>query len=58
MYLKPPLGGPLAAVLGRAKSPGDVLAAIFTLAGAESVAEVQVEGDVVYRRPMRDAEGA
>lgn len=58
VYLKPPPGGPLAAVLGRAKSPGDVLAAIFTLAGAESVAEVQVQGDVVYRRPMRDAEGA
>ncbi len=31
------------------KSPERVLAAIFTLAGAESVREVRVEGSVVYR---------
>ncbi len=58
VYLKPPPGGPLAAVLERAGSSEDVLAAIFTLAGAESVAEVLVQGEVVYHQGVRDAEGA
>jgi hypothetical protein len=33
----------------REQRPERVLAAIFTLAGAESVREVRVEGAVVYR---------
>ena len=49
VYLCPPTGSPLAAVLTEAESPERVLSAIFTLAGAESVHEVRVEGSVVYR---------
>jgi guanine deaminase len=49
VYLRPPADSPLAAVLEREQSPERVLAAIFTLAGAESVREVRVEGSVVYR---------
>jgi len=49
VYLQPPADSPLAAVLEREPSPEQVLAAIFTLAGAESVREVRVEGSVVYR---------
>ncbi len=49
VYLRPPAGSPLAAVLEREQTPDRVLAAIFTLAGAESVREVRVEGSVVYR---------
>ena len=57
VHIQPPSDHPLAAVLERANSTGDVLAAIVTLAGAESVAEVRVQGDVVYRHPMRVLEG-
>ena len=49
VYLRPPADSPLAAVLEREQTPERVLAAIFTLAGAESVREVRVEGSVVYR---------
>jgi guanine deaminase len=49
VYLRPPADSPLAAVLEREQSPERVLAAIFTLAGAESVREVRVEGSIVYR---------
>jgi guanine deaminase len=49
VYLRPPADSPLAAVLEREQSPERVLSAIFTLAGAESVREVRVEGSIVYR---------
>ncbi len=49
VYLQPPADSPLAAVLEREQSPEQVLAAIFTLASAESVREVRVAGSVVYR---------
>jgi guanine deaminase len=49
VYLRPPADSPLAAVLEREQSPEQVLAAIFALAGAESVREVRVEGSIVYR---------
>jgi guanine deaminase len=49
VYLRPPADSPLAAVLEREQSPEQVLAAIFTLAGAESVREVRVAGSVVYQ---------
>ena len=48
VYLRPPADSPLAAVLERGQSPQRVLAAIFTLAGAESVREVRIGGSVVY----------
>lgn len=49
VYLRPPARSPLAAVLEREHDPESMLAAIFTLAGAESVREVRVEGSVVFR---------
>jgi guanine deaminase len=49
VYLRPPAHSPLAAVLEREHSPEQALAAIFTLAGAESVREVRVAGSIVYR---------
>jgi guanine deaminase len=49
VYLRPPADSPLAAVVEREQSPKQVLAAIFTLAGAESLREVRVAGSVVYR---------
>ena len=48
VYLRAPANSPLAAVLAREQSPEQRLAAIFTLAGAESVREVRVAGSVVY----------
>lgn len=49
VYLRPPVGSPLAEVLERADTPVARLAAIVTLGGAESVREVRVEGAVIHR---------
>jgi guanine deaminase len=49
VYVQPPAGTPLADVLSRSQSMVETLAAIFTLAGPESVREVRVAGDVVHR---------
>jgi len=49
VYIRPPENTPLAAVLERADTPEQALAAIFTLAGSESVREVRVEGSIVYK---------
>jgi guanine deaminase len=49
VYLKPPAGSVLEVVLQHAPRPEDMLAALFTLGGAESVREVRVEGSVVYQ---------
>lgn len=54
VYLRPPADSPLAAVLEAEHSPERVLAAIFTLAGAESVREVRVGGSIVYRAATRE----
>ena len=48
VYIKPPADAPLSTVLERTESPEQALAAIFTLAGAESIREVRVEGSIVY----------
>jgi len=48
VYLKPPAGSVLEGVLQHASRPEDVLAALFTLGGDESVREVRVEGSVVH----------
>lgn len=48
VYLQPPAGSPLAAVLDRALPPQRILAALFTLAGAESVRQVRVAGSIVH----------
>lgn len=49
VYLRPPANTPLAAITAQADSPERVLSALLTLAGAESVAEVRVEGSVVHQ---------
>ncbi len=49
VYLRPPEGTPLAEVLNNADSPERMLAALFTLAGPESIREVRVAGLVVHR---------
>ena len=49
VYVRPPAGSPLADVLSRSQSMVESLAAIFTMAGPESVCEVRVAGDVVHR---------
>jgi guanine deaminase len=49
VLIRPADGSELAQVLQRAESLEQSLAAIFTLAGHESVREVRVEGQTVYR---------
>jgi guanine deaminase len=48
VYLHPPAGSVLEAAVRRADKPAQMLASLFTLAGAESVREVRVEGDIVF----------
>lgn len=48
VFLKPPEGSVLESAVRRAESPEDILASLFTMAGAESVREVRVAGEVVY----------
>ncbi len=49
VVLRPPVKSPLAAVLRGGGEPERVLAALFTLGGADSICEVRVEGDIVFR---------
>ena len=49
VYLRPSRESPLAAVWRNAPDARRLLAAVFTLAGAECVREVQVQGSAVYR---------
>jgi guanine deaminase len=49
VYVRPPSGSPLAASLQRAETIEQMLAGIFTLAGAESVREVRIAGAAVHR---------
>jgi guanine deaminase len=49
VYIRPPENTPLAAVLERVESSEQALAAIFTLAGSESIREVRVEGSIVHK---------
>jgi len=48
VYLRPVEGSPLAMVAAHADMAEDLLSALFTLAGQESVGEVCVRGKVVY----------
>ena len=48
MVIRPDERSPLAAVLKSAPEPERTLAALFTLAGADSIREVYVEGESVY----------
>jgi guanine deaminase len=49
VYVRPPADTPLADVLSRVQSLEESLAAIFTLAGPESIREVRVAGETVHR---------
>ena len=49
VYLRPPDDSVLASAVRHAGSPQQALSSLFTMAGAESVREVRVAGDVVYR---------
>jgi guanine deaminase len=48
IYLKPPVNSVLAGVMKRADDPEQMLTALFTLAGVESVREVRVADEVVF----------
>src|ERR1035438_2689268 len=50
VYLRPPDGSVLAGVLKRLEDPERVIAALFTLAGEESVKEVRVSDHAVIDR--------
>ncbi len=50
VYLRPVAGTPLSMVAAHADSAEDLLSALFTLAGQESVAEVAVHGRRVYEK--------
>jgi len=49
LYLRPPVGSPLAAAVEQASDLESVLASLFTLAGRESICEVRIAGSVVYQ---------
>jgi guanine deaminase len=48
VYVRPREGSVLAAAVRHAADPSDALAAVFMLAGPESIREVRVEGDIVF----------
>lgn len=50
VFLRPPHGSVLAAALAHAESPERQLSVLLTLAGAESVAEVRVRGNIVHQQ--------
>jgi guanine deaminase len=51
VYLRPVVDSPLAGVLKRAETADQIVAALFTLAGAETIREVRVNDHVVFHRP-------
>lgn len=53
VYLRPQENTPLAAISRQAKSPEAFLAALFTLASADTVQEVRVAGTLVYPDPAK-----
>jgi guanine deaminase len=52
VYLRPPAGSILDITVRHALEPAHALESLFTLAGAETIREVRVAGDVVF--PIRD----
>lgn len=50
VYLRPPAGSPLQAVVERAESMERILAALFTLGDSGCVGQVRVAGSTVYSR--------
>jgi len=54
VYLRPPPGSPLEAVLRHADSPRHALGALFMLAGPETVRDVRIDGSSVFGLPGSD----
>jgi len=52
VYLRAPQGSVLAGALQDLSDPDSILAALITMAGPESIAEVHVEGDLVYENQL------
>ena len=50
VHLRPPAASVLEAAVRHAGDPAQALAALFTLAGSESICEVRVEGTIVFSR--------
>lgn len=50
VHIRPPGGSVLEAAVRHADNASQALASLFTMAGAESIREVRVEGDVVFQR--------
>ena len=50
VYVRPAAGTVLDAAVHRAEAPMQVLAALFTLGGSDSICEVRVEGDIVFAK--------
>ncbi|MFC6667398.1 amidohydrolase family protein [Deinococcus radiopugnans] len=60
VWLRPPAGSTLAAILNHAGSPSETLAALFANGTQADVAQVWVGGEEVYARPadpLRDESG-
>jgi guanine deaminase len=57
VYLRPPATGVLASVARHADTPERLLAALFTLAGSESVVETRVRGRILYAGPASPGAG-
>ena len=55
VYLRPPAESALAASLELADSPSRILACLITQAGAESVRQVRVDGQVIHEGGMNDS---
>jgi len=54
VYLKAPRGSVLSVALRHSEAPEQMLAALFTMAGPESVREVRVAGDLVFNDNRTD----
>ena len=48
VYLRPPDASVLASVVAHVDEPVQALAALFTMAGSETVRETRVEGEIVF----------
>ena len=53
VYLRPPENSVLSSVIKAADQPERVLAALFALAGEESVREVRIAGERVFTNPVK-----
>ena len=52
IFLRPPEGSVLSSIVKHVDEPERILSTLFTLAGAETIREVRVGGDVVFANPV------